>query len=252
MSELEHRELWEEYLGAPDADGAIGALVDAWMPLVYSVLKRITIRLPSHVQVEDLLQSAIIGLCSAIERFDIERGIRFSAFACPRIRGAVLDELRRNDHMPRSARTQLKQVQESIQQWSSQHGRTPDVTELDEIAGTESGEVASLLDRAHPWLSLDQEVAIGNDGQAMQLRDTIADPQSTRPDNDAEKEDIHRNFRVAFRDLSAREQKILHLYYFEELNLKEIGALYAVSEARVCQIHALAMVKLRSSMQKYD
>ena len=112
-------------------------------------------------------------------------------------------------------------------------------------------QVQSLLDRARPWLSLDQVVMEGKGGQRLLLRDVLADESIQRPDFETEREDVRSFLRLAFKSLSNREQKMLYLYYFEDLRLSEIAELFDVTEARVCQIHALAMVRLRAAMGRY-
>lgn len=244
---LAQAELWQEYWDNPESGDALARLVDAMLPFVHRVLERMSINLPSHVEVEDLLQSATVGLYHAINRFDPKQGISFEAFAYQRIRGAVLDELRSLDHVSRSCRAQLKRVEQTICEWIQKHRDHPREEELAKEMGMTVSELAGLLDRAQPWLSLD-DVKLQTEGGGYSLKDVLADTQSVMPDQEAQREDMRRYLRRAFRELGSREQKILYLYYFEELRLSEIAILYELTEARICQIHALAIAKLKAAL----
>ncbi len=242
---------WEAYWTDPNDGNALSALLDVQMPLVYSVLERVSIILPPHVAIEDLLQSATLGLYHALSRFDPERGHKFSSFAYPRIRGAILDELRQMDYLSRSTRAQLRKVETAIRSWTQDHGSQPNEEEIAESLGMRPEYVSTLIARSQPWLSLDG-VIMSADGGEMTLKDILADRSVTTPDQQAERHDLHRELREAFLLLSAREQKILYLYYYEELRLSEIATLYELSEARICQIHALCVAKLKAALQKVD
>jgi len=245
--QLAHIELWEEYWKNPDSGEALSRLVEVLLPLVRRVLERISITLPSHVATEDLMQAALIGLYYAINRFDPKQGYRFEAFAYPRVRGAILDELRSMDHVSRSCRFQLKRIEKFIRQWMHDYRENPTEQQIAAGMGIELAELLSTLDRAQPWLSLD-EVILHGDGGGTTLREHLADTQAASPDEEAQKEDLRGQLRKMFMQLTPREQKILYLYYFEELRLSEIAVLYNLTEARICQIHAFALAKLRASL----
>ena len=244
-------ELWREYRENPDSGDALSQLVDMMLPFVHRVLERMSINLPSHVEIEDLLQSATVGLYHAINRFDPKQGISFEGFAYPRIRGAVLDELRSLDHVSRSCRAQLKKIEQTICEWIQKHREHSREDELAKEMGMTVSELSGLLDRAQPWLSLD-DVKLQADGGGVSLKDVLADTQAVLPDQEAQREDMRRYLRQAFKQLGSREQKILYLYYFEELRLSEIAILYELTEARICQIHALAIAKLKATLGSGD
>ena len=250
-AKLSHSDLWMEYWRNPDSGEALSRLVEILLPLVHKVFERVSISLPSHVATEDLMQVALIGLYHAINRFDPRQGLSFGAFAYPRIRGAILDELRAMDHVSRSSRSHLRRMEQFIGQWMCDHGRSPDETELSDGLGLQAGELAALLERAQPWLSLD-EIVVSGDGDGLTLMDILVDPNVSSPDADAQREDLRRHLRKAFLCLSSREQKILFLYYYEDLRLSEIAMLYGLSEARICQIHAMAITKLRVAMSRLE
>ncbi|MDD2237113.1 MAG: FliA/WhiG family RNA polymerase sigma factor [Kiritimatiellae bacterium] len=248
---LADRELWEAYWKNPDGGQALSDLMETQLPLVYSVLERVSITLPPHVAIEDLLQAAALGLYHALTRFDPERGYKFSSFAFPRIRGAILDELRQMDYLSRSTRSQIRKVETAIRDYTQEHGESPDENDIAESLGLRPEYVSTLIARSQPWLSLDK-VMMSSDGGEMTLRDILADSSSIPPDEEAERNDLRQSLREAFLLLTAKEQKILYLYYYEELRLSEIAQLYELTEARICQIHALSVAKLKAALTKDD
>jgi RNA polymerase sigma factor for flagellar operon FliA len=250
-TKLVHSDLWREYWRNPDSGEALSRLVEVLLPLVHKVFERVSISLPSHIATEDLMQVALMGLYHAINRFDPRQGFSFEAFAYPRLRGAILDELRAMDHVSRSSRSQIRRVEQFIGQWMIDHGKSPDEAELSEGLGLQAGELAVLLERAQPRLSLD-EIVDGGDGAGLTLMEILVDPKVPSPDAEAQREDLRRHLRKTFRCLTSREQKILYLYYYEDLRLSEIALLYELSEARICQIHALAITKLRVAMSRVE
>lgn len=248
---LKHSELWIAYWKDRDSADAINHLMEAWMPLVESVLRKIVIRIPSHIQVDDLFQSASLGLFESIERFDPDYGVSFEGYAYYRIRGAITDELRHSDHLSRTVRAKVNRIEKAIQKLTDENGRPPDEKELADLLKMSQSEIALTMERAQYLLSLDQVVMLDKGGKEVFLRDILADSKFLTPDIAAEREDIRRFLRMAFRQLSQREQKILYLYYFEDLRLSEIAALFDVTEARISQIHALSMIKLKVAMDTF-
>lgn len=251
MPELKHKNLWFAYWQDRSSSEAKARLLEAWAPLVHSLLARIAIRLPPHVAREDLLQSALIGLYGAIERFKPDMSAGFEAFASHRIRGAMLDELRKNDYISRGQRSRLRKVESAIEDSIRENGEPPDEDKLAEILGMSQGELTRTLDNARPWLSLDQAVTSESTDGSILLRDIVPNDQAEDPADEAAREDMYRCLRRAFRYLTAREQKILYLYYYEDLRLKEIATLFEITEARVCQIHAMSILRLKAVIKKY-
>ncbi len=234
-----HADLWAHYHGSQA--GALDALIKAYLPLVNQVLERVSMRLPTHVPVEDLSQTALIGLYKAIVDYDPGRGIPFEGYAYPRIRGAVLDELRSSDHLSRGKREKVGQVERIITDWVAEHGETPSEEEIAGQLGMSVGDFNQMMDEAKPWCSLD--ATDGDDGTSMY--ELVADPAADTSEG-LYQHDLQDILREGFRHLDQREQKILYLYYFEDLRLSEIAALFNLSEARISQIHALSVVRLRA------
>jgi RNA polymerase sigma factor FliA len=232
--------LWRAYKSTESV--VVDELIEAYLPLVNRVLERIAIRLPSHVVIEDLSQAALLGLYKSIIAFDPERGVPFEGYAYPRIRGAVLDELRACDHLSRNKRGKVEQVEEVVSVWIKEYGEAPTEEEIATQLEMSVEDFHLMMDQAKPWCSLDAE-----DSDSLSLHEVIADPNG-ESDNEAHQHDVQQLLREGFRHLTQREQKVLYLYYFEELRLSEIAQLFNLSEARVSQIHALAVVRLRAAL----
>jgi RNA polymerase sigma factor FliA len=241
--------LWDAYWRDRDSEEALAALVEAWLPLAQRVLERFAIRLPTHVQRDDLFQCAAMGLCQAVETFSPDAQVAFEAYATRRIRGAMIDELRHNDHLTRGARHKLRKLEKAAEQWTQAHGRPPSEEELARETAMTSAALAEILGQAQPWLSLDQPWTNGAHGAVARLQDILCDDKTLAPDQQAVRRELYASFRAAFRKLATREQKILYLYYFEELRLSEIAALFSLTEARISQIQSMAVLKLRAMMQ---
>jgi RNA polymerase sigma factor for flagellar operon FliA len=252
MSELKHKNLWFAYWQDRSSCEARARLLEAWMPLVQHLLTRIAIRLPPQVERDDLLQAALIGLYGAIERFRPEMENGFEAFASHRIQGAMLDELRKNDYLSRGTRARLRKIEAAIEAGIQRDGTPPSEQELAALLGMTTDELNRTLDHARPWLSLDQPVSAEHSDDPVTLRDIVENTDSADPAAEVESADQHRLLRRAFRALAAREQKILYLYYFEELRLKEIAVLFEITEPRVCQIHTMAVLKLKSALRTFN
>lgn len=232
--------LWAAY--SEFGDRSVDALVEAYFPLARKALERISMRLPAHVATEDLFQAALLGLYKAIVAFQPQRGIPFDGYAYPRIRGAILDELRSNDSLSRGKRSQVDKVEKVICEWMQKTGEMPSSEEIAGQLGMDVPAFNQLMDEAKPWCSLD---STGTD--ELPLHETIADPNGCSEEV-AIQHDRQEMLRAGFRHLEMREQKILYLYYFEELRLSEIAALFNLTEARISQIHSLAVVRLRAAI----
>jgi len=241
------QETWKAYWRDPDSGDVISELVELYLPYVHRVLGRMSIQLPSHLAIEDLIQAAMVGLYQAIERYNPDRGVVFESFAYRRIRGAVFDELRSLDNISRSCRQKIKRIDEAVRVWLQEHATPPSEDELAELLGMKRSELCNLLDQAQPLLSLDETIIMG-DQRRITRQDVLEDLRTVKPDEAAIHQDTLHHMRQAFVKLTAREQKILYLYYYEELRLSEIALIYELSEARICQIHALATTKLKALM----
>jgi len=213
-------------------------------PLVKRIALHLMARLPDSVQLDDLIQAGMIGLIEASRQFDASRGASFSTYAGIRIRGAMLDELRRLDWTPRSVHRKAREVGRVIQEIEHQTGRSAQDREVIEALGISQHEYDQILQDASVSrvLSVDQD-----DGEGGDSRWDIAG-EDDEPADMLEQADFKRALADAIRALPEREQLIMSLYYEEELNLREIGAVIGVSESRISQIHGRIALKLRAQV----
>jgi RNA polymerase sigma factor for flagellar operon FliA len=251
VKEVELRELWRRYKQKGD-DSARERLVVAYSPLVKFVAGRLGAGLPSHVEDADLISYGLMGLIGSIERFEPERGIKFETFAMTRIRGAIIDELRSLDWVPRSVRSRAREIEQAQQKLEHELQRAPTEDELAEKLGITTDELQdSLLEIANSSVyALDELWAISDSsGDKVSLLDTISDPQASDPQEALDTSEIKETLAEALATLPEREQLVVALYYYESLTLREIGEVLGVTESRVSQLHTKAVMRLKSHLQ---
>jgi RNA polymerase sigma factor for flagellar operon FliA len=246
MAQLE--QLWKEW----KVDGSRKAkdrLLAEYAGLARQTAQRVAVGLPSHVEMGDLVGAGVMGLIRAVETFEPEREIKFETYAVHKIRGAILDELRSLDWVPRSVRQKGRSLQKAYSEMSGLLGRAPYDDEVAQHLGLTLVEFEELLSEVAPLtvLSLDEQDGLGDDAPA--LSETIADPQAANALADIEEGQLKAMLREAISGLPAKERLVVSMYHFEELNFKEIGRVMGVTESRVCQIHSKAIVKLRARVR---
>ena len=212
--------------------------------LVRRIAYHLIARLPATTEVEDLIQSGMMGLLEAARNFDPSRGASFATFAGIRIRGAMIDEVRRHDWTPRSVHQKHRQVTQAINEIENETGRHAEPAQVAERLGISLDDYYDIVrDSAVSKLySLDESV-----DDSTQSRRILSEDAMT-PDDAVEVDQFRQEIANEIRRLPEREQLVLSLYYERELNLQEIGAVLGVSESRVCQIHGQALVRLRARM----
>jgi RNA polymerase sigma factor for flagellar operon FliA len=217
-----------------------------YLPLVHFVLGRLNFSQSMGADYEDAASQGLIGLIEAIERYDPSFGTQFSTYATLRIRGRVLDHLRSLDWLSRTARKRARSVQQAITHlWGELH-RAPTDDELASYLGMNQASLQkALVDANHVIISMDSEYPKDGDSETS-LHDVLADENQTNPAELFEDKELKEHLILAIKDLNERQQILLSLYYYEELTLKEIGAVLSVSESRVCQLHARAVMDLKS------
>lgn len=220
-----------------------------YLPLVKYVAGRIPARLPPHLDREDLISYGVLGLMDAIEKFDAARGIKFETYASQRIRGAILDALRQNSWAPRSVLDKLRRVNNAYKSFE-QRGKEPSEEEVAAKAEMSVSELRSVLAEVGRigMDSLEQFLADDAEGD-FRLGDVIANENSPNPETTYIDKETKERLAVALQQLSERDYLVLSLYYYEGLTLKEIGAVLDVSESRVSQLHARALLRLRSELE---
>lgn len=220
------------------------AFIERYSSLVKRIAYHLMGRLPSSVQVEDLIQSGMIGLLEAQQNYDPTKGASFETFAGIRIRGAMLDDIRRGDWVPRSVYKNNRRITEAMAQLENKLGRDPTDTEIAE-------HLEMTLDQYHQALNdvnCGRLVGMDDLGVSEDAVTTEASREENLPFQGVVDDNFRQSLADAIKTLPEREALVLSLYYDEELNLKEIGAVVGVSESRICQIHSQAMQRLRSKL----
>jgi RNA polymerase sigma factor FliA len=252
VKEVELRDLWRRYKGEGDSS-ARERLVVAYSPLVKFVAGRLGAGLPSHVEDADLISYGLMGLIGSIERFEPERGIKFETFAMTRIRGAIIDELRSLDWVPRSVRSRAREIEAAQSKLEHELQRAPSDAELAAKVGISEEELEdSLLQIANSSVyALDELWSISDSsGDQVSLLDTISDPRADDPQESLASSEIKDALTEAVTGLPEREQLVVALYYYENLTLREIGEVLGVTESRVSQLHTKAVMRLKTALQE--
>jgi len=242
--------LWEEFKqnevsGA--REGARERLILHYAPLVKYVASRVATGLPASVDQADLVSYGMFGLIDALEKFDPGRGNKFETYEIPRIKGAIIDELRAMDWVPRSVRFKAREIEKAYSDLESLHKRGPTEKEVAARLGVTLRELHEVINQISfvQVLQLDEILSVGSDrGEQVSLLDTLAD-RGTDPTTALEGEETRGLLAAAINSLSEREKIVVTLYYFEGLTLAEIGDILGVTESRVCQIHTKAVGQLR-------
>lgn len=248
-SDAELQSLWTRFLQAGDAK-AREALALAYLPLVHYLACRAAINLPPHVESGDLEGVAILGLLRAIDHFDPSQNTRFETYATYRVRGAILDYLRKQDVLPRPLRRKAIELEAAAEQLRHTLHRAPTPEEIAAATGAPLEEVQDIIWRATTgyMVSLDQELTYHDEEGARSLRDTLTSALDLGPWELVEQAELLTLLTEAIDGLPERLKQVLGLYYQEELTLKEIGSILQVSESRVCQLRGEAIHLLRQKL----
>jgi RNA polymerase sigma factor for flagellar operon FliA len=241
--------LWEAYKGGNGPE-LRDRLILHYSPLVKYVAGRLAVGLPQNVEQADLVSYGIFGLMDAIDKFDLSRGFKFETYAIPRIKGAILDELRSIDWVPRSLRAKSRQIEDAYGKLEADLRRPPTDAELagrlrwsEEQLQTALGQISFIGIAA-----LDDVLSVGGErGESITLGDTIADT-TQGPVAAFEVQEMRQLLAEAINRMGEREKIVLTLYYYEGLTLNDIGQVLGVTESRVCQIHTKAVLSLRARM----
>jgi RNA polymerase sigma factor for flagellar operon FliA len=242
-------ELWADFKATAD-QSARDRLILHYSPLVKYVAGRVAAAMPSHVDYADLVSYGILGLIDAIEKFDPSRAIKFETYGVPRVRGAILDELRSIDWVPRSVRAKARAVDAAFSKLEGTLGRSPTDRELADELEMTTGDLDDILRQTSRagLLQLDDVLFRQGGSGGQTLGDTLQD-QGDAPGATIELEETRRQLAKAIQRLDDRERKVLTLYYYEGLNLAEIGEILGVTESRACQIHTKAVLHLRQRLR---
>ena len=248
MSEKSLEMLWEQYEATKDVS-IKDQLIMEYAPLVKYVAGRLNIYLGQSVEYEDLVSYGVFGLIDAIEKFDFKKGVKFETYASLRIRGSIIDNIRKLDWVPRSLRQKNKEIEKTIMELETELGRTATDEELAQKMNISIEELHEIYKKTNliSLISLDEYIEQNNDYNISSEKS----PATEQPESYIEKQELKRILKESIEKLPEREQKILFLYYFEELTLKEISSIMGVSESRISQLHTKAITRLKTKLGKY-
>lgn len=218
------------------------------LPQVRYIARRIHNRLPRHVPLEDLVHAGVVGLIDALNKFDQSKHVQFSSYAKFRIRGAILDSLRELDWSPRELRRKGRMVEQAYNHLSGTLGRAPAENELAQEMGLSLTELQSLLAELDGLELGSLQIESSRDGKEEDLCEHISAKPEETPFFACLKSEMKQLLIDAIAELPEKERKVLALYYYEELTMKEVGAVLGIGESRVSQIHSLAMLRLRARL----
>ena len=240
--------LWQEYRATGDR-ALRDRLILTYAPLVKFVAGRLGATLPSHVDEQDLVSYGLLGLIGAIERFDPNREIKFETYAIARIKGAIIDELRSLDWVPRSVRTRARQIERAIAELERTLMRAPTDEEIADKVGIAVEELEdSLTEISRTSIAALDEIWSPAGGDQISLIDTIEDQNGPNPELSLEQTELKEALGEAISRLPEREKLVVTLYYYEELTLREIGEVLGVTESRVSQLHTKAVLRLKARL----
>jgi RNA polymerase sigma factor for flagellar operon FliA len=243
-------ELWASFHRARSR-GARDRLILHYSPLVKYVAGRVAVGLPQNVEQADLVSYGIFGLMDAIEKFDPERGFKFQTYAISRIKGAILDELRSIDWVPRSVRAKGRAVERAFSELEGKLRRSPTEAELAEELDLSPAQLQALLGQLSLTGVAALDEMLGDRSDATTLADTIPD-RGDSPGALLERSELRSQLAEAIEHMPEREKVVLTLYYFENLTLAQIGSVLGVTESRVSQIHTKSVLQLRSRLLAAD
>ena len=239
-------DLWKDFFKKRD-EQTRNRLMEAYLPIAKYTAERIYVKLPDKVEVDDLISAGVFGLMDAIDAFDPERGVKFETYCTPRIRGAILDELRSMDWVPRLVRSRAHQLERATRTLEAHFGRLPTGEEIASELGLDSQEFERVRRDAHATgiISLNNNYNDSDGEKDLCEIDIVKDDRSEDPVIEAQKRDLKG---LLTKGLTRAERLILVLYYYEEMTMKEIGATLDLSESRVSQMHSSIIARLKAQL----
>ena len=241
-------QVWDAFKADPENQDLRNRLVEQYLPLVKYNGERIWSRLPEGVELDDLISAGVFGLMDAIDAFDMTRGVKFETYCVPRIRGAMLDELRTMDWVPRLVRSKASKLNEAMKTLDTKLGRQPTEIELSEHMQISIPELEKMMLEANAvgLISLNKKWYETDSYKDVREIDILEDKKGEDPTKRIQKTDL---MRLVTKGLNRNERLIIILYYYEELTMKEIGATLDLSESRVSQMHSSIVQRLQSQLE---
>ena len=249
--DAEARREWTKYRKHQDPE-IRRKLLRRYLPLVRNVAGRMAINFPRSVELSDLINTGVIGLTEAFHKFDPARGVKFETYAVPRIRGAILDELRSLDWVPRSTRARAREIEKVLLDYENKTGKSPNDEELAKAMKIDLEELQYALEDVSKTtlLSLHEMIFREDDNRQVPRIETVEDENADSMLKMLERSELQAYLVMAIDRLTEQEKLVIALYYYEELTLKEIGEVMKISESRVSQIHTKAVLKLRGMVRE--
>lgn len=227
-------------------------LVEKYIPLVKYLASRVMIGKTKYIEYEDLVSYGIIGLLDAINRYDSEKGMQFSSYATLRIKGAMIDEIRKHRPISKGAMDKLAKYNESVEVLQNELMREPSLKEIALYMNISENDVSQIENYINYMSIISLESVLYSDEDDVTIMDTIEDKYSISPEDSLENEEKIKVLQEAIEMLKEKDKLVLKLYYYEKLTLKEIGVILEVSESRVCQLHSRAIRNLKAIMTKLN
>ena len=237
-------QLWETYLKDKSLKEVRDKLILQYVYLAKYVVGRVKVNLPPSFSFDDVVSFGIEGLIDAIEKYHPSKGAKFESYALMRIRGTIIDRIRSSDWLPRTVRKKIKEIKIAAERLKQQIGRAPTPHEIAGVMGMSEEKIIEIMSSDVSVNSIYDKKSVGDD--SVEIIDTIEDTKSSRPEDEIEKTDAKKELENALKKLPERERTLLVFYYHENMTLKEIGEAINISESRVCQLHAQAIMKLRN------
>lgn len=242
---IQNDRLWKEFAKTRCLETR-NELVMRYIQLVRSIALRLVPTYRKHVDFDDLMSSGLLGLMDAIDKFDLSKDVKFETYASLRIKGEIIDQIRKQDWAPISLRQKIKRVEECFESLESSTGRTPTESEVAHKLSMSTDDVKKTLDEAHTFnlVALDEMLMDRVAG------DSLAASSDESPEKRLEEKELREILVMTIETLSEKEQQVVSMYYYDELTLKEIGMVLGVTESRISQIHSKALLTLKTKMKK--
>lgn len=244
------QQVWRQYKRNPTQE-VRNILIQQYLHIVRFNAERVHAKLPTEVELDDLISAGMFGLMDAIEAYDLDRGVKFETYCSPRVRGAILDELRSMDWVPRLVRNRSQKIQQATKELQSELGRIPSEKEIADRIGVSPVEYERMAkdSTAVSMTSLSRKAYNSDSSREVSEVDVLRDDRSLTPPQELQKSDLKQ---LIQQGLSSIERLILVLYYYEEMTMKEIGMTLDLSESRVSQMHSAIVDRLRFQLKQRD